>query len=267
MSNRSRYSKYSARGKSLVTQRAKENKLENIEENDEINYENSPRCTVWDNELTKEEFTFNKQIVSYKQGRVYENNYEVKENQEKLEEVGKTIAENNLKKSNNVKVETASPDPFLCAKWMYELYMSQGIVPQTSPNDAEPTKLRLNSETRNNKMLTNEELDRKIQKEMIIAQHLGNNTPSNAIKLKPNLISVAQRTFAGNSYKPTILPKLNNLKSNFSEMTGATAMIEQRDQDLERALRNVRISLLRVYIYVVPKRIIEIDGGSRWDLW
>lgn len=40
----------------------------------------------------------------------------MKENQEKLEEVGKTIAENNLKKSNNVKVETVSPDPFLCAK-------------------------------------------------------------------------------------------------------------------------------------------------------
>lgn len=122
--------------------------------------------------------------------------------------------------------------------------MSQGIVPQTNVPEADSGKLRVNSETRNNKMLTNEELERKIQKEMIIAQHLGNSTPSNAIKLKPNLISVAQRTFAGNSYKPTILPKLNNLKSNFSDMTGATNMIEQRDQDLSKALKNVSLSLL-----------------------
>ena len=107
MSHRSRYSKYSARGKTLVTQRVKTNKLEdinqslplmNIEENDEINYDKIPRCTVCENELTKEEFTFNKQIISFKQGIVQNNDYEVIENQDKLNEVGKTITDNNKKR-------------------------------------------------------------------------------------------------------------------------------------------------------------------------
>ena len=121
---------------------------------------------------------------------------------------------------------------------MYELYMSKGIMPQTKQSDQDQSKFRVNSETRNNKMLTNEELERKIQREMIISQHLGFNN-SSIIKPKQNLINIAQRTFAGNKYKPTILPKLNNLKSNFADLSGATTIIDQTDRELENALINV----------------------------
>ena len=83
--------------------------LENIEEKDEINYDNIQRCTICENELTKEELGFNKQISSFKQGRVQDENYEVKENQEKIDELGKAITENNLQKSSN----ESKSDPFL----------------------------------------------------------------------------------------------------------------------------------------------------------
>ena len=248
MSQRSKYSKYSARGKSLVTQRKNEITLENIEEKDEINYDKMQKWYVWENELTKEELSFNNQVVSYKQGKeLIDKNYEVTENQDKISEVGRVILENNFKRVENQNALIESTDLFLCAKWMYDLYMSKGIHPQTKTIDMNGSKTRSLSEAKNQKTLTNEELERKIQKDMIIAKHLGGNIQSNEIAKKSSLISAAHKTFGGNSFKPSIIPKLGNLKSNFSEMTGATTLIDQQDPNYAKQFINtVRLELIYI---------------------
>lgn len=144
------------------------------------------------------------------------------------------MLENNIKRDNN---QNSSTDPLMCAKCMYDLYMSKGIHPQTKQVE-QNSKLRSYSENKNEKVLNNEELERKMQKDMIIAKHLGTNGgPSESAK-KSNLISAAHKTFAGNFYKPSIVPKLNNLKSNFSEMTGATNLIDQQDPSYAKTFIN-----------------------------
>lgn len=201
-------------------------------------YDQAQKCYVCENELTNEELAFNNQIISYKQGKgVNDPGYEAQDNQDKISEVGRNIIESNLKKGNGEGNANADFNPIMCAKCMYDLYMSKGIAPQTkAPGDQ---KYRSHSATKADKVLTNEEMNRKIQKEMIIAKHLGNQAYRNDIPNKPNLISAAQTTFAGNNYKPTIYPKLNNLKSNFADLSGATDLIEQQNPALMRTLVEV----------------------------
>lgn len=116
---------------------------------------------------------------------------------------------------------------------MYELYMSKGIVPQTKEK-------RALSETRSQKSNQEhfENLDRRIQKEMIIAKHL-NGTHSFGVSPKKNLISTAHKTIAGYDFKPSMLPKQKQLASNFAELSGSTSMIEDHDPSINKTLLEV----------------------------
>lgn len=72
------------------------------------------RCSVCENELTHEEYAFNIQITSYKQGKSNKvENYEVQEDAEKISEVGNNILLNNLKRCNDPNDETIADDPIL----------------------------------------------------------------------------------------------------------------------------------------------------------
>ena len=126
----------------------------------------------------------------------------------------------------------------MCAKCMYEMYMAKGIIPQTKEVATDQGKLRSNSETKHANILSKEEMDRKIQKEMIIAKHVGNPMKRNEITKKSNLIAAAQKTISGHNYKPTMKPKQNNLTSNFASLSGATSFLDSNDPDLIQKLLN-----------------------------
>lgn len=126
---------------------------------------------------------------------------------------------------------------------MYDLYMAKGIIPQTKEAKTKSVQFRANSDTRSDRQLTNEEMQRKIEKDMIIAKHLGGNNLSTITK-KSNLISSAHKTIAGFNYKPTMIPKLTMLQSNFSELTGSTNLIDKVDPRLERTM--MEVSFLRI---------------------
>lgn len=89
---------------------------------------------------------------------------------------------------------------------MFDLYMSKGIFPQTSPQNQELQPIRSNSENRKPLPLSDEEIQRKIAKQALIAKHVG---PAVAVSTMSN-------------FKSTMVPKQNFLKSNFAEYSGAT---------------------------------------------
>lgn len=84
-------SKYSHRGNSLGNTRSKYPTLDDIQEESHV-------CEVCDSNLTKEEYAFNTQIISYKQNKLQDSNFEAQENQERLSEVGNGIIMNNLRR-------------------------------------------------------------------------------------------------------------------------------------------------------------------------
>ena len=181
--------------------------------------------------LSHEEHAFNTQIISYKQNQSSKT-YEAQENPENISEVGNNIITNNLKRAENP--EGGPPEtPLLCAKCMYELYMVKGIIPETNGKHR-----RTYSDTRSSTNGDQIDMERKIQKEMLIAKHC-NSSPTAGASTKPGLISAAHKTIAGYDYKPTMLPKQKMLKSNFAELSGATSLIEEHDKLINRTLLDV----------------------------
>lgn len=248
MSQRSKYSKYSARGKSLGAQRDGYKPLDKIPEQEELSYKEShPKCHVCANELTHEEHAFNEQIISYRQNKEKgAKDYERQQDADKISELGNNILKSNLKRSDQPNEAGVDFAPLLCAQCMYELYMAKGIVPQMKDAANEGTKQRSYSDSRGGRALTNEELNRKIQKEMIIAKHLG-DTHSDTITKKPHLMSVAQKTFGGYDYKPSMWPKQNNLKSNFAELAGSTDLVDNPKVEMSKTLIEVMLMMLSKY--------------------
>lgn len=127
---------------------------------------------------------------------------------------------------------------------MYDLYMAKGIIPQTKETKTKSVHFRSNSDARSDRQLTNAEMQRKIEKDMIIAKHLGGNDYSK-INNKSNLISSAHKTIAGFNYKPSMIPKLTMLQSNFSELTGSTNLIDQSNPNLAKTM--MEVSLIKNY--------------------
>ena len=237
MSQRSKYSKYNARGKSLGVQRDGYKPLDKIPEQEELNFNDiHPKCHVCENDLTHEEHAFNEQIISYRQNKEKgSKDYERQQDSDKISELGNNIIKNNNKMSEQPNGTGLEFAPLLCAQCMYELYMAKGIVPQMKDAAKDGTKQRSHSDSRGGRALTNEELNRKIQKEMIIAKHLGDSHIETITK-KPHLMSVAQKTFGGYDFKPSMLPKQNNLKSSFADLTRATDLIDNPKVDLSKTL-------------------------------
>ena len=121
---------------------------------------------------------------------------------------------------------------------MYELYISKGIVPQTVQGVI-GEKQTVNSENRTSRELSNEARERKIEKERIMAKHLGaNNTP---VLHKSSLMTAAQNTFGGYNFKPSMNQKQTHLASNFSELTGSTSFIENNELNKAKTIMEVRI--------------------------
>ena len=242
MSQRSRLSRYSRKGHSVGSRKNNLSTLEKIPEGQELlPLENKiEKWNVWDNDLTKEEAVFNSQITSYKQDKERNNNTDEEiENQDKISELGKNIIDHSLKKAENSDEKVPFNQPILWARCMYDLYMSKGIIPQTKQAFLEGDKIRSHSETRSDKELTNEEMERKIQKEMVMAKHLG--SASSTISSKPGLMQAAQTTIGGLNFKPSMSKKQNQLASNFSELTGSTSFIEKNKFTKTKAIMDVSV--------------------------
>jgi hypothetical protein len=167
-----------------------------------------------------------------------DNQFDDLEYAEKLSQVGNHIIENNLKKVMNPNDMSIQKEPILCAKCMYDLYMIKGIVPQTKEAKANSVKFRSNSDTRSDRQLTNEEMQRKIEKDAIIAKHVGSSDLP-GISKKSSLIATAHKTIGGFNYTPVTKPKLNVLQSRFSEITGSTSLIDQNYPNLAKTLMEV----------------------------
>ena len=167
--------------------------------------------------MNKEEHNFNTQIIGYKQS-MDDNQFDDLEYAEKLSQVGNHIIENNLKKVMNPNDMSIQKEPVLCAQCMYDLYMMKGIVPQTKETKKNSVKFRSNSDTRSGRHLTNAEMQRKIEKDAIIAKHVGGNYLP-MISKKSNLIATAQKTIGGFKFKPGRKPNLNMFQNRFTDIT------------------------------------------------
>ena len=126
--------------------------------------------------------------------------YDQQEHPDRISEVGNDIIQN-MKEGNENNTYA------ICAKCMYDMYMSKGIFPQTKQDQS---KGRSHSENRNMQTLpSNDELQRKLEKEAIIAKHVS-----------PAIAMSGMSTMS--NFKPTMLPKQKLLSSNFAEYSGAT---------------------------------------------
>lgn len=74
--------------------------------------------------------------------------FEGQENPDKISEIGHNVIENNKTSVENPNHNSVADNPILCAKCMYELYMSKGIMPQTNPPNNNGSKPRPHSLTR-----------------------------------------------------------------------------------------------------------------------
>ena len=116
---------------------------------------------------------------------------------------------------------------------MFELFMTKGIVPQTLLSKQQANK-RSMSETKSDAGL---EKDENLQRELVKAKHLGYN-PS-GVQQKSILTTAAESTFNGFSFKPSMTHKQNHLASNFSELTGSTSFIDQKDVNKAKTIMKV----------------------------
>lgn len=119
---------------------------------------------------------------------------------------------------------------------MFELFISKGIIPQTKPLP-QGNKKRSNSEVKKHAGLeTQEQVDEKIQKEMIKAKHLG---PLGGAK--PNLLTGIESKIKPVNLNPNMSLKQNNLASNFSELTGSTSFIDKKEFDKSKTIMQVSV--------------------------
>jgi len=229
MSMRSKMSKFSRRTHSLADKKDQEH-LEKINEQEEIQQEQKEeefqKCHICENELTIEESVFNSQIVDYKQSKDSTSQQPLgsADKLDKISEFGHDVLKAGIDFDKN---------NLLCAKCMFDLFVTKGIVPQTKQS-YEAIRKRASSETRSDAGLRNGDTDDKIQKEIIKAKHLGNNI--SGVQPKSSLIAAAESTFNGYSFKPSMSHKQNHLASNFSELTGSTSFIDQSQFNNTRAL-------------------------------